>query len=258
MPRGSDQLVVEQHKMNMLEGLLVAYLLVAAIVVVRILGHATFSYDGSAGPSDRLRRASNALLAALLWPISTSQPVSVWANPDYYLVTRLSGWVAMRERIGLLLRPPPCGSVVRYVQGTARYGRETHVEFLFPASEVAQEIAEAARQNSDVSWAYGDEEAMQLWIGGRDDGRQDPTDVPERWSEILSYMAWNLIRQGIGTGRCNQCNCVTPAIELSLHPSDGGRLGADTVYCPNGHRLLLVGRGCMACIDLHLLTGVED
>jgi len=244
MPRGGDQLVVQQHRMNMMEGLLVAYLLVAAIVVVRVLGHAMLSYDDSAGPSDRLRRVSNALLAALLWPISTAQPVSVWANPDYYLGTPVSGWVAMRERIGLLLRPPPCGSVVRYVQGMARYGRETHGEFLLPASEVAKEIAETARQNPDVSWAYGDEEAMQLWIGGRDDSRQDPTDVPERWSEVFSYTAWNLLRQGVGTGRCSLCNCVTPAKGLALRPAYGGRLGADTVHCPNGHRLLLVGRGC--------------
>lgn len=157
----------------------------------------------------------------------------------------MSGWATMRRRVGLLLRPPPCGSVVRYVQGTARYGRETHGEFLFPASEVAKDIAATVRQNPNVSWAGGDEEAMQLWIGGRDDNRRDPTDVPQRWTELFSYTAWDLIRQGIGTGRCNQCNSVTPATELDLHPTDGGRLGADTVYCPKGHRLLVAGRARM-------------
>ena len=67
--------------MNMLEGLLVAYLLVAAIVVGRVLGHAMFSYDDSAGPSGQLRRVGNALIAGLLWLMTAARPVSVWAHP---------------------------------------------------------------------------------------------------------------------------------------------------------------------------------
>jgi hypothetical protein len=229
----------------MMEALLGAYLLVSAMVAARLAGHALSSPVDSTRPSDKAGWVMNVILASLMWPMTTTRPVSVWVHPSCYLNTPPSGWAAMRERMGLILQPPPCGRVVRYVQGTARYGRETHGEFLFPASEVAKEIAETSRQNPNVSCAYGDEEAMQLWIGGRDDSRQDPTDVPERWVEIFSYTAWNLLRRGVGTGRCSLCNRITPVMGLALRPTDGGRLGADTVHCPNGHRLLVVGREWM-------------
>ena len=229
----------------MMEGLLGAYLLVTAIVAARLAGHALFSPGDPARPSGKSRMVINGILASLMWPMTTTRPVSVWVHPSCYLDTPPSDWTAMRERMGLLLQPPPCGRVVRYVQGTDRYGRETHGEFLFPASEVANEIAETARQNPDVSWAYGDEEAVQLWIGGRDDSRQDPTDVPDRWAEIFSYTAWNLLNRQVGTGRCAKCQTTIGANKLVLRSTDGSRIGADTVNCPNGHCLLMASRAWM-------------
>jgi hypothetical protein len=150
--------------------------------------------------------------------------------------------LGFRDLLMSVLCPARCSAVVRYAQGTARYGRETQGEFRFPAAAVAEEFEDTARKWPDVSWAYGHEAAMLAWIRGRDETRTRPTRVPERWSEVFSYTAWTLLQQGVGVAKCNVCRTVTPASELKLRPTDGSCIGFDSVECPNGHRLLVADR----------------
>ena len=132
--------------------------------------------------------------------------------------------------------PPPCGSVIHYVQKCIY--EDTHGEFLFRASDVEQELKDILRENLNL--ANTDEGAILNWVQGRNESLTEPTDVPSIWSRF-KYVADNLVRAGKAEIHCTKCGTVIGSDQLATNDDSGKRgWNFDRVACQHGHNLLVV------------------
>ena len=88
----------------------------------------------------------------------------------------------------------------------------------------------------------GDEGAILNWLRHRDDSISESTEVPTAWRRF-QYVANVLVRSGIGTVRCLQCDKKITREQLVVN-DDHGRPGwnSDRIACPDGHKLIVVKR----------------
>jgi len=141
-----------------------------------------------------------------------------------------SGRASLREN------PPPCGSVIRYVQDCVYEG--VHGEFLFKATDVEQQIEGILKENPHL--AQGDEGAILNWVKGRDESLTGPTSIPSSWARF-QYMADDLVRAGKAEIHCTKCGAVIGADQLATDDDSGKRgWNFDRIACQHGHNLLVV------------------
>ena len=143
---------------------------------------------------------------------------------------------SQKERNRLWENPPPCGSVIRYVQDCVY--EKTYGEFLFRASDVEQAVIDILRENPHL--ANDDEGAIRNWIKGRDESIIEPTDVPSTWSRF-KYLANNLVRTDKAEIHCSKCGTEVGLDQIATNDDSGKRgWNFDRVVCQHGHNLLVV------------------
>jgi len=143
---------------------------------------------------------------------------------------------AQKARDRLWKNPPPCGSVIRYVQQSVY--EDTHGEFLFSAADVEDALEGILQENPHLR--HGDEGALLAWLGGRDESVTEPTDIPSTWSRF-QYVASDLVRGGKATIRCKRCETEIGADQFVTNDDNMQRgYNFDRVVCPQGHNLLVV------------------
>jgi hypothetical protein len=143
---------------------------------------------------------------------------------------------AERERDRLWENPPPCGSVIRYVQECVY--EDVHGEFLFRTVDVEQALKDTLQENPHL--ANGDEGSMLIWVQARDESLTEPTDVPPTWSRF-QYVADNLVRVGKVETYCRECEAAIGPGQITTNDDSGKRgWNFDRVACPQGHNLLVI------------------
>jgi hypothetical protein len=143
---------------------------------------------------------------------------------------------ADKERSRLRENPPPCGSVIRFVQDCVY--EDVHGEFQFRTADVEQELKSTLREYPHL--ANDDEGAILNWAQGRDESLTEPTDVPSIWSRF-QYVANDLVRAGKAEIYCRECNAVIEADQIATNDDRGKRgWNFDRVVCQHGHTLIAV------------------
>lgn len=211
------------------------YAIGALLVAVRFGWHMLFRLDGYDWHFNKLQ-IWTFILSSLLWPL-TAFRLKLLLDPRALFTDEYGMAARSRERNKLWETPPPCGDVVLYTQGHARFGQTTSGEFLFSASDVESVLVQKLRENPHL--ASDDEGAILKWVRNRQ-ARHGSTPVPSVWLKF-QYVADDLIRAGKGQVRCLQCVETFPTGEL-IPKDDRGLPGwnFDRLKCPRGHPLLVV------------------
>jgi hypothetical protein len=125
---------------------------------------------------------------------------------------------AEKERARLRENPPPCSSVIRFVQDCVY--EDVHGDFQFRTTDVEQELKNILRENPHL--ANDNEGAILNWIQGCGKLVTEPTDVPSIWSQF-QYVANNLVRAGKAQIHCNICKTSVGPDQITTNDDRGKR-----------------------------------
>ena len=212
------------------------YVAIMSLIALRLGWHLLFRLDRYDWHYNKFSIWVNFSLSVILWPLLLRKPkilISPGNSFDSY------GRAAReRERDRLRQSPPKCGEVVRFSQSQTMFEEEVVGEFLFDSRLVEMALE---RQLRNVPHQVAEDyEAMLNWIRHREANSQNPTDVPEIWSDF-QYVANELIRLGEGRVHCKTCGKTFPTGAL-IPIDDKAKRGwnFERLLCDKGHKLLIV------------------
>ena len=179
------------------------------------------------------------VLSCVAWPLLLIKPANL-IDPSNSFCGGIVGLAArQRERDQLWNNPPPCGERIRYRQGHGR-NEEPHGEFIFDAADVEADLIDRLQKTPNLK--EDDEGAILNWLRHRDESISESTEVPTAWRRF-QYVANALVRSGIGTVHCLQCDKEITREQL-IFDDDHGKPGwnSNRLACPDGHKLIAVKR----------------